>query len=152
MTLQERFQKMDADRDGILSEQEFVAAHNRFAQQVARSLFTEVGGRSDRPLALDQIAEARKEWSKRVAPFQPERTPERTTNEVFENMDRDHDGGVSEAEFVSYCVREAEDRAEAVFHGMGGSKDNGLTFEQFERGVHARWKTARRHSEGTEFR
>jgi hypothetical protein len=50
---------------------------------------------------------------------------------------------------VAYWVKQSAERAEAVFDRMGGAKDRGLVFAQFEKGVHARWEAARRQKEGT---
>ncbi len=149
MTLRERFDKMDSNRNGVLSQMEFIVAHKRMADQVAKSIFIKVGGGPDQLLTLDQVAKARQEWAKKVAPNQIEATPKTTTAEVFKSMDADEDGQVSQVEFAAYWVKEAEEKAEAVFDRMGGAKDRGLAFEQFQRGAHARWEAARRQQEGT---
>jgi Ca2+-binding EF-hand superfamily protein len=149
MTLQERFDKMDANRNGILSQMEFIVAHKRMADQVAKSIFAKVGGGPDQPLTLDQVAKARTLWAKRVAPYQAEEASRTTTEEIFKSMDADENSQVSQAEFVAYWVKQAAERAEATFDRMGGSKDRGLVFAQFQKGAHARWEAARRQKEGT---
>ena len=150
MTLEERFNKMDANHDGILTEEEFFAFHKKMAKQVAKSVFAKVGGTEDRPLTVDQLDEAREAWANKIAPSQKEETLKMTTEEIFETIDANQDGKVSEAELADYLVNQGRERAETVFRSMGGTKEEGLSFAQFQKGVYARWEgMARRHKEGT---
>jgi Ca2+-binding EF-hand superfamily protein len=149
MSLEERFNKMDANRNGILSQMEFITAHKRMADQVAKGIFAKIAGGPDQGLTLAQVDKARTEWGKKVAPYQAEEESKTSTVDIYTSMDADEDGEVSQTEFVAYWVHQAAERAEATFDRMGGSKDRGLVFQQFQKGAHARWEAARRQREGT---
>jgi Ca2+-binding EF-hand superfamily protein len=64
MTLKERFDKMDTNHDGTLSQDEFVAGHKRLGEEKAKALFAKMGGTTDKGLTFDQYKTAMEEWMK----------------------------------------------------------------------------------------
>lgn len=63
MTLKERFDKMDANHDGALSEEEFVAGHSRMGEK-AKDVFKKMGGTAEKGVTFEQYKKAMEEFMK----------------------------------------------------------------------------------------
>ncbi len=136
LSLKQAFDAMDTNHDGIVSQQEFIAAHHQKALDKAQSVFDKIsGGAAD--LTLAQFTAARQAWEQKLTAERKEWTPEITAQEEFQKMDVNHDGKLSKSEFVDSWVKRADERAGEIFAKLGGTKDKGLTFAQFEKGHEA---------------
>jgi len=144
VTLQERFNKMDTIHDGILSEQELTVALKSHAEKYAKEIFEKMGGKSNHPLSLAEFTSAREQWQKKMAEHHKEWKSKTTAKESFSKMDANHDGKLSQSEFVAHWVKESEARADRVFHEMGGTKNKGISFVQYQK-AHKAWEKSHHH-------
>ncbi len=72
--------------------------------------------------------------------------PHVTLKERFDKMDANHDGALSEEEFVAGHPRMG-DKAKDVFKKLGGTADKGLSFEQYQKGMDQMMKARKKKAE-----
>jgi Ca2+-binding EF-hand superfamily protein len=65
-TAEQRFKEQDANKDGKVSQAEFLAAHKRWPEARAKEIYKNMGG-SDAGLTLEQYKKAREAWAKKRA-------------------------------------------------------------------------------------
>ncbi len=131
-TLKQRFAKMDVNHNGILSETEFVNFHKDKAKAWSEAAFKKMGVKE---MTLAEYTKAHDHWVKEHAAHHPGWKPTMTAKQIYHQMDINHNGKVSEFEYVSYWVNRAADHAQKTFAKLGGTTYKGLTFAQYETGV-----------------
>jgi hypothetical protein len=65
-TAEERFKMMDTNKDGKISEAEFVAAHKKWPEAKAKEIYNSAGG-TKKGMSLDEYRKAREAWHKKMA-------------------------------------------------------------------------------------
>lgn len=128
---------MDTNGDGSVSEAEFVAARpSDVSEDQASSLFESFDSDNTGSLTDDQLSQAMQ--ANRPPP--PQGTQAQANggvlSDIFDAMDTDGDGQVSEAEFVAAKPAGAsDDQASSLFESLDATQSGSLTESQFATGV-----------------
>ena len=147
------FEKQDANHDGILTLEEFVAFRPKMNADQATSFYKKLaaaGGTTTKDgvtgMTFDQFKKgiaASKPAHSKTAPA-PE-TKKATLHDYFDKQDANHDGILTLDEFVAFRPKVGKDKATSAYNklaSLGGTttKDGvtGMTFEQFKKAVQAR--------------
>jgi hypothetical protein len=63
--IEDRLNQMDSNHDKNVSEEEFVAAHKKMGEALAKDIFKHMGGTKGKGLTFEQYKEARESWEKK---------------------------------------------------------------------------------------
>jgi Ca2+-binding EF-hand superfamily protein len=116
--LEARFEVMDADHDGRISHDEYLAV----AKKRAERLFRKLDSYHDGFLTSDELQKAREDIMDRQGGV-----PLRGVENRFNTMDANHDGKVSYDEFLTDWTA----RAEQQFKRLDANGDGYITREEF---------------------
>lgn len=123
----ELFSKLDANGDGTLTEEEFVAGRpDDVSEEQAQAFYEQLAGTNTSGLSADQFVNA-------MASNRPEGPGGRPDpSEMFSNLDADSDGILTKEEFVAGRPDGvSEEDAGTLFDTLAGSNTSGLSEEQF---------------------
>lgn len=125
----EMFSTLDANGDGTLTEEEFVAGRpDDVSEEQAQAFYAELAGENSTGVTLDQFADALAS----VRPQDGGGIGRPDPSQLFSDLDTDGDGLLTREEFVAGRPEGvSEDEAAALYQKLVGDSADGVTEQQF---------------------
>jgi Ca2+-binding EF-hand superfamily protein len=138
MSIEQIFNRLDTDKDGFISKDEYLASRGAKADpEKAKARFEEMDTNKDGKLSKDEFSaamkkmmEQRKEGKKEGEKAKPKFDPE----DLFKRLDTNNDGKLSLDEWKAGPMgkRVGEEKAKARFDQMDTNKDGSVSLEEFK--------------------